>query len=162
MGRPADDRAMRLSCILSLAAFGALITTAPAAAAPSATAAARGQIVKGLVHADRPGCTLFAGAKTGVCTHGPDLAPVGRDVRKGRAVATLRKAAGLTTPAGTARTTPGTVTLPADGSGAVVCDGDGVSGRRVQVLYVVAADRPDRFLALADALGQYTIKPTAC
>src|SRR5690242_13400723 len=150
---------MRLSSrVLSLAAVAALIATAPAAAAPSTTAAARGQVVKGLVHADRPGCSLFVGTRSGVCTHGPDAAPIGLDVRRGRSIAALRNAAGLTTPAGAARTTPGTVTMPADGSGAIVCDGDGVSGRRVQVLYVVAADRPDRFLSLVDALGQYTIR----
>jgi len=146
--------------LVPLAAFAALCAAAPAALAqPSSTAAARGQVIKGLVHASGARCNgLFEGVKSGVCTHGPDAAPLGRDVRKPRSTAELRHVAGLTSPAGTARTTPGTVTAPADGSGAIVCDGDGVSGKRVQVLYVVASDQPDRYLSLVDALGQYTLR----
>ena len=152
---------MRLaSKLLPVAVLAALAATVPAAAAhPGSTAAARGQVLKALVHADRPSCDgLFQGVRSGVCTHGPDAAPAGRDVRAPRSIAELRHAAGLSAPAGTARTTPGTITAPSDGSGAIVCSGDGVSGTRVQVLYVVAADRPDRYLSLVDALGQYTIR----
>src|SRR5436190_8996622 len=98
------------SRLLPLAAIAALIALASSSAhakVPSPSAAARGQVVKALVHADRASCDgLFAGAKSGVCTHGPDPAPVGRDVRKARSTAELRRAAGLDTPAGTARTTP--------------------------------------------------------
>jgi hypothetical protein len=151
---------MRLaSKLLPMAVFAALGSASAHANAPSASAAARGQVVKALVHADRATCDgMSAGARSGVCTHGPDAAPPGRDVRKPRSVAELRRAAGLNSPAATARSTPGTVTVPTDGSGAIVCDGDGVTGKRVQVLYVVAADQPDRFLSLVDALGQYTLR----
>jgi hypothetical protein len=143
---------------LAAAAFAALIAIAPAAASEPSPAA-RGQILKALVRGGTPSCDgLFAGVKSKVCTHGPDPAPAGRDVRKSRSIGELRRAAGLDAAAGTARTTPGTVTPTTDGSGAIVCSGDGVSGKRVQVLYVVAADRPDRYLSLVDALGQYTIR----
>src|SRR5438067_1385052 len=136
--------------VMALAAFAALIATAPAAAnRPSPTA--RGQVLKGLVRADTSTCQgLFTGARSKVCTHGPDPAPAGIDVRKGRSVAQLRHAAGLSAPDGTARSTPGTITPTTDGSGAIVCDGDGVTGKRVQVLYVVAAGHDDRYLSLLD------------
>lgn len=145
------------SKLLAVAGFAALTAVAPAAA-NQPSAAARGQIVKALVRSTSPSCGLLVGAHSGVCTHGPDPAPAGRDVRKGRSIAELRHAAGLDTPDATARTTAGTITPTTDGSGAIVCSDDGVSGKRVQVLYVVAADRPDRYLSLVDALGQYTIR----
>jgi hypothetical protein len=151
-------RLLPLSTIAALAA----IASSSAHAAPSPTAAARGQIVKGLVHTRSAACGgMFAGASSGVCTHGPDAAPSGRDVRKRRSTAELRSAAGLSAVAGPARSTTGTVTAPMDGSGAIVCDGDGVAGKRVQALYVVASDRADRYLSVADALGQYTIRADA-
>ncbi|MDQ2682399.1 MAG: hypothetical protein M3Y37_02620, partial [Chloroflexota bacterium] len=57
----------------------------------------------------------------GRCSHGPDPAPPGVD--------------------------PATVDLPEDftESAFAVCDGNGSSGKRVQVLYVRASDRPDQF-----------------
>ncbi len=75
-----------------------------------------------------------------VCTHGPDPAPPGVDVRKPQSVARLR----ADTFGSGAPTAPS-----ADAPGALVpCIGDGVSGDRVQVIYARPADRPDRFGAL--------------
>jgi hypothetical protein len=155
----ADDPGMPSPrTVLAGAALAALTAIAPAAANEPG-AAARGQVVKSLVRATSSDCDgLLAGVRSRVCTHGPDPAPAGRDVRKRRSIGELRRAAGLGAPDGTARTTAGTINPTTDGSGAIVCSGDGVSGKRVQVLYVVAADRPDRYLSLVDALGQYTLR----
>jgi len=81
------------------------------------------------------------GASLG-CSHGPDPAPPGVDVRRGRADHELQAdfAAGL---AGTAA---------ADGDagsasallGSIGCIADGLLGARVQAIYAVAADRTDR------------------
>ena len=67
---------------------------------------------------------LFQVAGTDYCTHGPDLPPAGLNVKQEQAP--------LTTAAGTLAAT-------------AVCDGNGTSGNRVQVLYVRASDRPDRY-----------------
>lgn len=98
------------------------------------------------------------GARSGVCTHGPDPAPAGRDVRAPRATAELRAEAGLAAMPSLPATTPGTTTAPTDGTGAIVCSGDGVAGKRIEVLYVRPADKADRFASMKDALGQYVIR----
>jgi hypothetical protein len=59
-------------------------------------------------------------------THGPDFSPLGWDVRKTRPRITTSK-------------------LTAAAAPTVVCDGDGVSGNRVQVMYVHAAGTPDNY-----------------
>jgi hypothetical protein len=81
------------------------------------------------------------------CSHGPDRAPAGIDVRDRPSTADLhaREAA---TGTGDAATTA------ADGS-AVPCYGDGVSGSRLQAVYTVAADRPDRYAAVLELLRGY-------
>ena len=68
---------------------------------------------------------------TGLCTHGPDEAPPGTDIRQ----ASAPVADG---PAGQA---PGVVAA----SALARCDGDGTSGKRTQVVYARSSDRPDRF-----------------
>jgi hypothetical protein len=146
------------SKVLAIATVAAFTAVASAAGASEPSAASRGQVLKALARSADPSCGLLVGVHSRGCTHGPDPAPPGRDVRKGRSIAELRHAAGLDSTTGTARTTAGTIIPTTDGSGAIVCSGDGVSGDRVQVLYVVAADRPDRYLSLVDALGQYTIR----
>lgn len=130
-----------------------------AAGAPAAGDAARGFVQRDLVRSTDPRCRgLLMGARSGVCTHGPDPAPAGRDVREPRSTADLREAAGLSPLPSIAATTPGTSTPPTDGTGAIVCDGDGVSGKRVEVLYMLPADKTDRFASIKDALGQYVIR----
>jgi len=80
-----------------------------------------------------------------LCTHGPDPAPAGVDVRRAPALA----------PA-----TPSPTPLPngTAGAGAVVCDGDGTSGNRVQLLYVHAGDVADRSASLAANFAQWATK----
>ena len=63
----------------------------------------------------------------GLCTHGPDPAPPGVD--------------------------PAVPDVPADFQAAsfAICDGNGVSGNRVQVMYVHASDKPDRYAEFVDS-----------
>jgi len=119
---------------------------------------ARGFEYAGLVRSTDPKCRGMLRAEgTDVCTHGPDPAPVGSDVRRRRTTTELT----ALTPAGVAGTTPGTTVAPTDGSGAVVCDGDGVTGKRIQGLYVVASDKIDRFADVRATLGQAAIRADA-
>jgi hypothetical protein len=60
-------------------------------------------------------------------------------------------------PASEAPATAGTTSAPADGSGAIVCDGDGTTGPRTQVLYVHASDVPSRMGSLIDAIGSFML-----
>ncbi len=154
-------------------AVGALAALALAAAAQPAAAhhpagpaahragddAVRGIVHRDLVRSTEPRCRgLLAGARSGVCTHGPDPAPAGRDVRETPSTAALRQAAGLSPVPSVVNTTPGTTTAPNDGSGAIMCSGDGVTGKRVEVLYLRPADKTDRFASMKDALGQYVVR----
>jgi hypothetical protein len=77
-----------------------------------------------------PGPKLDELPKARKCTHGPDPAPPGRDVRKDVPLV----------PGGSAAA-PG-----------VICSGDGVSGNRTQVLYVRSSDVPDRLQAVLPTL----------
>jgi protein involved in polysaccharide export with SLBB domain len=63
----------------------------------------------------------------GLCSHGPDPAPPGVD--------------------------PSVPDQPADFQAAsfAICDGNGVSGKRVQVMYVHASDKPDRYAEFVDS-----------
>src|SRR5687768_4703746 len=81
------------------------------------------------------------GASLG-CSHGPDPAPPGVDVRRGRADHELQAAfaEGL---AGTAAA-DGDAGSAAALLGSVGCIADGLLGARVQAIYAVAADRTDR------------------
>jgi hypothetical protein len=83
------------------------------------------------------------GASLG-CSHGPDPAPHGTDVRRGRADHQLQAdfAAGVATAAAAAADgEPGSAEALLGGIG---CITDGLSGARVQAIYAVAADRADR------------------
>jgi hypothetical protein len=69
-------------------------------------------------------------SKSDRCTHGPDPVPPGLDIdRRVKPVRNLRSADG------------GSPSTPA----AVLCDGDGVSGNRVQVIYARASDVTSRY-----------------
>jgi hypothetical protein len=145
-------------CALALAAQPAAAHHA-AATAHVPEDATRGQVQRDLVQSTDPRCRgLLMGARSGVCTHGPDPAPAGRDVRTPRSTAELRAQAGLAPMPSAVATTPGTTAAPTDGTGAIVCSGDGVSGKRVEVLYVRPADKADRFASIKDALGQYVVR----
>ena len=83
------------------------------------------------------------------CSHGPDPAPPGTDVRRGRSDEALATDlhAGLGRRAGQTRNahTAGDGALAAaSASGDVGCIGDGISGPRVQAVYAVPAGRTDR------------------
>jgi hypothetical protein len=156
----------RLSAVaagaLSALALGLAAQPAAAhhvAAGPAADDSARGLVQRDLVQSTEPRCRgLLAGARSGVCTHGPDPAPAGRDVREIPSTAAVRQNAGLSAVPSIANTTPGTTTPPSDSSGAIICSGDGVTGKRVEVLYMRPADATDRFASIKDALGQYVVR----
>lgn len=97
---------------------------------------ARGMIYEGLERGLNGPCGFgFQVKGEPFCTHGPDPAPRGQDVRQ--------------------RTEPidftGRVALEA----AAVCEGDGVSGNRVQVMYVRASDKPDRYSQYLASIRQW-------
>ncbi|MBV9411704.1 MAG: hypothetical protein JO148_08910, partial [Acidimicrobiia bacterium] len=73
---------------------------------------------------------MFALVSTGDCTHGPDPAPAGIDVRLRRTTFAKGTSSGGSTAAG---------------STSVPCYGSGSDGMRVQALYVHAADVSDRY-----------------
>jgi hypothetical protein len=93
------------------------------------------------------------------CSHGPDPAPAGTDVRRGRSDERVagEAAASHTASSGTgAADTAGARTADAAGTteelGSVGCIGDGVSGDRVQAIYAVPADHPDRSATVIAAI----------
>lgn len=139
---------------------GGTTSTAPAKLPTTSSTAdlQRGLSYAGLSPSTAPRCQgLFAIGLTGLCTHGPDPAPAGVDVTRRRSTPEI---VGLA-PQSYAGTTPGTSKPPTNGTGAVVCDGDGTGGKRVQTLYVVASDRTDRFDDVEQSLGQDAINADA-
>ena len=93
---------------------------------------ARGMIYDGL----EPGTDVlckggFKLRDSNDCTHGPDPAPLGVDVRIASA--------------------PIALNAPAAAS-AIQCDGDGSSGYRTQVMYVRPSDRADRYATYASSI----------
>jgi hypothetical protein len=78
------------------------------------------------------------------CTHGPDPAPPGRDVRKPRDLGDI-----------TALSTGNPSGDPATGPSDVVCVGDGVDGNRVQAVYAYPADGADNYEAIAPYIRQW-------
>jgi hypothetical protein len=104
----------------------------PVIASLPASDAARGVSLKGLAAARQGACVgmleiVDVDGPGQSCTHGPDAAPVSiGDVR-------------------TADMTPQEAAAVAESSPPFVCDGDGISGRRVQAIYAVTPDRADRF-----------------
>ncbi|MFN8491541.1 MAG: Calx-beta domain-containing protein [Caldilineaceae bacterium] len=96
---------------------------------------ALGMVYTGLEVDTTGGCRgLWRIAKTKNCTHGPDLPPPNVNIKK----ETMPLA-----PQQTALATPG------------ICDGDGVSGNRVQVMYVRASDKADRFSQYQSSIQQW-------
>lgn len=142
--RSRGGRRARWAAALAVPAAVLLGTVTPAAVAPPAGAAtrplpvpadqpARGLHWEGLV---RPRTGPCAGhyelaADPGTCTHGPDPAPAGRDVRVPRAPLP--------------RPTTAAAARQAAAAAAVTCQGDGSSGNRVQLVYVYAAGSANRY-----------------
>ncbi len=120
----------------------------PGQAAPEATPGGPGLVdnpARGVVFADLdrgvsdgPCVRLLKvrGPAGSICTHGPDPAPAGVDVRAARSTEDLTTA--------TAATTAG-----------VPCYGDGTSGRRVQAVYARASDKPDRYGDVVGLIRQW-------
>ncbi|HUP26017.1 MAG TPA: Ig-like domain-containing protein [Candidatus Limnocylindrales bacterium] len=82
--------------------------------------------------------------KVSGCTHGPDPAPEGVDVRK--RVEPVRTGEDDVTALAPGGGSGGASTGPATVSASpITCDGDGVSGNRVQVIYARASDMPDGY-----------------
>jgi hypothetical protein len=78
------------------------------------------------------------------CTHGPDPAPPGRDVREPLTMGDIA-----------ATTTGDPSEGGASGPGDVLCVGDGVNGNRVQAVYAYPADGPDNYDAIAPYIRQW-------
>ena len=97
------------------------------------------------------------GASLG-CSHGPDPAPPGTDVRRGRSDGQLAADAadGVTATIGTVIGTglrlASDLTSAAASLGNVGCIGDGISGQRVQAIYAVPAGRTDRSATVTAAI----------
>ncbi|HKY78075.1 MAG TPA: hypothetical protein VJS45_18215, partial [Acidimicrobiia bacterium] len=129
-GTPAADAAdPRLAEMASPSAFRGMLYT-------GLSLGKRGSACDGVYEAKSQ-----AGASLG-CSHGPDPAPPGIDVRRGRADHELQAdfAEGL---AGTAAA-DGDAGSAAAQLGSIGCITDGQSGSRVQAIYAVAADRTNR------------------
>lgn len=91
--------------------------------------------LRGVTEGDCAG--LFEIVGTSYCTHGPDAPPAGIDMR--RSVSPIVCAA------------------DADAL-TVVCDGDGESGNRVQVIYVRTSDQTDRFGEFQQSIQQWMVE----
>jgi hypothetical protein len=138
--------------VCMLAAVAALLA-GPATAAPGDPPGdpARGLVYDGMRRSPGTGACrgnfelddLRDGAGRTLCTHGPDPAPPGVDVRN------RRDPRPATAPATAA---PSGGTAAAD---TTVCDGDGSGGYRVQLLYIHAADVADRYSSLRANFQQW-------
>jgi PKD domain-containing protein len=133
-----------------LTASAVLASTAAVAEAhplgiPSSTSAAkaRGLVFRGLKRKHFGRCAggyQILGLPHGLgCTHGPDPAPSGVDVRKRRTIAQIARRTALP-PRKTAASPP------------AACIGDGQSGARVELVYAVASYQPDRYSAVVDQI----------
>ena len=152
----------RTTGLLALAS----LTTTLLAGLPGGAATAspkdprRGEGQHGLVsakgrHVPHCGDDMYVATESGTCVHGSDLALPGVDVTRHRSAEELRLSAYDGAPPSTGVSTVPGVALPStDGSGVIVCDGDGTSGKRVQVLYVRTSDVTSRFAQLRDTLEQ--------
>ena len=95
-----------------------------------------GLVYRGLEVDKSGGCRgLLRITQTTRCTHGPDL-PIAKKL--------VAASAAPLAPSQTAAITP------------VTCAGDGVSGNRVQMLYVRASDQPDRYSQYLTSFQQWT------
>jgi len=106
----------------------------------------RGLVWRGLERGEAGGpCAsayVFTGVgETGPCSHGPDPAPEGVDVRRRRSTTELAQSVSEGSASGAAAPVP--------------CYGDGTSGDRVQAIYAHAADVPGRYTDVVDLIGQW-------
>ena len=98
--------------------------------------ARRGLVYKGLEIDPTGRCgELFKLSGSNYCTHGPDMAPPGVDVQQDQPQVTNKENDQVVA--------------------SVTCDGNGTSGNRVQVMYVRASDKADRFSQFSAQIRQW-------
>jgi ribosomal protein L24E len=85
-----------------------------------------------------------------LCTHGPDPAPPGIDVAVPQPLVAPGRAQGLLLP-----DPPGDAPVQAAAAPGIACYGDGQNGSRVQAVYAVPADRPDRYDQVLSSIRQW-------
>ena len=123
----------------------AALPASPPAPGLPAEDRARGMVFTGLspATAEAPCAGLLRSSSPlgDLCTHGPDPAPAGIDVTVPRTAQELAAESGTTAAA--------TAGLP--------CYGDGTSGKRVQAVYVRAADVADRYSSVAGLIPQWAV-----
>ena len=121
-------------------------------------------VITGLAGLGGPGASASSACGPGVemlqglpgpiaCVH-EDVPPPGVDVTEHVSTRELLSREGAGPTAHEAAEELGVPSAPAAAatSPAVACDGDGTSGNRVQAMYVVEADDPNRFAALEDSM----------
>jgi len=139
-------RNIRRALALSVLVVASVLTVSSAAASGSASdpvdVPRRGVVHEGLEPA--PPSSACAGLLVvsvdgrDICTHGPDAAPDGVDVRQRRA--------------------PERAPTAAEGPSPFACFGNGSSGPRVQVIYARAANVADRFAAYSASFATWTAR----
>lgn len=91
-----------------------------------------------------------------MCTHGADPAPAGVDFRVPRPLVGGAHPQGLLLP-----DPPGNAPSTAKAAPGIACYGDGQSGNRVQAVYAVPADRPDRYDQVVASIRQWAAETDA-
>lgn len=133
------------AAVIAITAVGVVASYASARPLSGADSdARRGLVMSGLARdaaACSDGLRIRVPNRPDGCTHGPDPAPAGVDVRDRRPIADLRK------PALDERAPAAGASLP--------CLGDGRSGHRVEAIYAYAADQPDRYEAVAPLIERW-------
>jgi hypothetical protein len=127
-------RILLLSCIVGLLASVAWSTSAQAHAARTPATPDSSLASEGLLRDPECGAG-FRIEGTELCTHGPDVPPLDPEIGESTPLM-----AGLTQPA------------------LVLCDGDGVSGKRVQLLYVREEDVPDRYTEYRLSIRRWAVE----
>ncbi|MDQ6927972.1 MAG: fibronectin type III domain-containing protein [Actinomycetota bacterium] len=146
-----DMRRLTIIALLlgSLAVGWTIIPKATPTEAPPPDDPVHGLVFSGLRRQVGPGACQgnfeLAGIRNAdlraLCTHGPDPAPAGVDIRQSRQPVTT--AATPAPPSGVAA------------QGSVPCDGDGSSGFRVQLIYARASNVSDRYAQYASSFQQW-------
>ena len=90
-----------------------------------------------------------------LCTHGPDPAPPGIDINTPRPLGVDPPLDSLPIPIPRPGGPPGEPTTAATIFPGIGCYGDGQSGNRVQAVYAVPADRPDRYDQVLPSIRQW-------
>lgn len=131
-----------LAIVLGALLVGSLSPAGAAVSVDDAVPADRapGLVYDGLVPDGGCGPGLYqVVAVPGMCTHGPDIPP--DDMRPDQPAASEESS-----------------TAGSAASATVACDGDGVSGHRIQIMYVRSSDVPDRYGEVSAAFQQRAVE----